>query len=73
MWCFIIIKKKRLSFLLRKKLNKVFLSEKYTDYFKSTKIALTENGLHVETNLSEKDYKWQTIKIISLIDNYILL
>ncbi|URZ05996.1 YcxB family protein, partial [Clostridium felsineum] len=66
-------RKKRLSFLLRKKLNKVFLSEKYTDYFKSTKIALTENGLHVETNLSEKDYKWQTIKIISLIDNYIFI
>ncbi|URZ01249.1 YcxB family protein [Clostridium felsineum] len=63
----------RVSSFLRKKLNKVFLSEKYSDYFKSTKIALTENGLHVETNLSEKDYKWQTIKIISLIDNYIFI
>ncbi|MCR3759752.1 hypothetical protein KYB31_12265 [Clostridium felsineum] len=69
----LILIRKRVSSLLRKKLNKVFLSTKYTDYFKSTKIALTENGLHVETNLSEKDYKWQTIKIISLIDNYIFI
>ncbi|MCR3759753.1 YcxB family protein [Clostridium felsineum] len=66
-------RKKRLSFLLRKKLNKVFLSEKYNDYFEKTKIIITETELQSKTNLSEKNYKWQTIKIISLLDNYIFI
>ncbi|URZ05995.1 YcxB family protein, partial [Clostridium felsineum] len=70
---FSILIRKNISVLLRKKLNKVFLSEKYNDYFEKTKIIITETELQSKTNLSEKNYKWQTIKIISLLDNYIFI
>lgn len=68
-----IYRKRRIKFLLRKKLNKVFLSVKYIDCFKPTKIIITEDGLQTITSLSEKIYKWQSIKIIILIDNYIFI
>ncbi|WP_234121234.1 hypothetical protein [Clostridium hydrogenum] len=68
-----VYRKRRIKFLLRKKLNKVFLSVKYNDCFKPTKIIITEVGLQTITSLSEKIYKWQSIKIISLIDNYIFI
>ncbi|URZ04144.1 hypothetical protein [Clostridium felsineum] len=69
----LILIRKRVSFLLRKKLNKVFSSEKYNDYFEKTKLIINETELQSKTNLSEKKYKWQTIKIISLVDNYIFI
>lgn len=66
-------KRKRIRFLLRKKLNKIFLSAKYKDYFEPTMLSITESGLQTSTSLSEKTYKWQSIKIISLVDNYIFI
>lgn len=68
-----MFKKRRMAFLLKRKLNKVFMSEKYKDYFENTKLVTTEVGLQTSTNLSIKTYKWQSIKIISLIDNYIFI
>ncbi|MFL0252113.1 hypothetical protein ACJDT4_16965 [Clostridium neuense] len=66
-------KRKRIRFLLKKKLNKIFLSAKYKDYFEPTKLTITESGLQTSTSLSEKTYKWQSIKIISLVDTYIFI
>lgn len=62
-----------MAFLLKRKLNNVFMSDKYKDYFENTKLVTTEVGLQTSTSLSEKTYKWQSIKIISLIDNYIFI
>lgn len=69
----LLFRKKFMLYRLRKRLEKIFLFRKYNDYFESTKLSMNENGLKSISNLSEKIYKWNSIKDIYLVDNYIFI
>lgn len=69
----LLFRKKYMLYRLRKRLKKIFLFEKYNDYFESAKLIMNENGLNSISNLSEKIYKWKSIKDIYLVDNYIFI
>lgn len=69
----LLFRKKYVLYRLRKRLNKIFLFQKYNDYFEFTKLIMNEYGLTSVTNLSKKTYKWKSIKDIFLVDNYIFV
>lgn len=69
----LLFRRKRMLYLIRRKLNKVFLLPKYIDCFEDTKLSISKNGLESSTSLSEKVYKWESINLICLVDNYIFI
>ncbi|MFL0252115.1 hypothetical protein ACJDT4_16970 [Clostridium neuense] len=69
----LLFRKKIVLYLLRKKLYKILSFEKYTNYFEHTTLMIYEQGLKLTTNLSEKNYKWNSIKSLHLIDKFLLI
>lgn len=69
----LLFRKKIVLYLLRKKLHKIFSSEKYTNYFEHTTLMIYEQGLKLNTNLSERIYKWNSIKSLHIIDKFLLI
>lgn len=69
----LLFRKKIILYILRKKLYKIFSFEKYNNYFEPTKLIIDEYGLNLNTNLSQKTYKWISLKSLYVIDNYIFI
>ncbi|MFL0252498.1 hypothetical protein ACJDT4_18970 [Clostridium neuense] len=70
---FLLFRKKYMLIRIRQKLDKIFSFEKYNNYFEPTKLIIDEYGLNLSTNLSQKTYKWNSLKDLYLIDSYIFI
>ncbi|WP_234121235.1 hypothetical protein [Clostridium hydrogenum] len=73
--CFVclLFRKRYMIYGIRKRLRKIFSFEKYNNYFEATTLIIDENGLNLSTNLSQRAYKWISLKSLYLIDNYVFI
>ncbi|WP_252244098.1 YcxB family protein [Clostridium sp. ZBS14] len=69
----LLFRKRIFRHKLRKKFFKIYSFDKYKNLFEQTNLTFTEDGLKTSTKFSEKVYKWDSIKSIHLVENYIFI
>ncbi|UYZ33640.1 YcxB family protein [Clostridium beijerinckii] len=70
---FFFSRKKIFDRSLRRKLLKIYGTDKLTDTFEATHLKIMEKGIKTNTKFSEKVHNWNSIKGLYLLEEYIFI
>lgn len=70
---FFIFRKKFYKWRLRKKVFKIYDSDKYKNLFETKHLSFIDDGIKIRTKFSETIYKWSAINGLYLVEQYIFI
>ncbi|MBC2457761.1 MULTISPECIES: YcxB family protein [Clostridium] len=70
---FLIFRKRIFKFRLKKKVFRIYDSDKYRNLFEAKHLSFMDDGIKIQTKFAETIYNWSSINGLYLVEQYIFI